>query len=191
VCPRRRGKRPIQVRTRQCSIQCRPLVAMLRPIPDLFRGVQRSGRRSSSAKDIPSRGLLHACSHEAWISRRWGSRTMPTALDPQGRVVVFEIKRDVDSRARLHDLRHFAATRLLAAGVPVNMVAGRLGDANAATTLNVYGHFLGSSDESAAQVLGTFLDNPKPKTRGRPPKDCPWRVRGVGGMTARRANLGR
>ncbi len=40
---------------------------------------------------------------------------------------------------RLHDLRHFAATRLLAAGVPVNTVAGRLGHANAATTLNVYG----------------------------------------------------
>lgn len=50
---------------------------------------------------------------------------------------------------RLHDLRHLAATRLLAAGVPVNTVAGRLGHANAATTLNVYGHFLESSDESA------------------------------------------
>jgi integrase len=61
----------------------------------------------------------------------------------------------------LHDLRHFAATRLLAAGIPVNTVAGRVGHANAATTLNVYGHFLESSDESAAQVLGSLLDSPK------------------------------
>ena len=59
---------------------------------------------------------------------------------------------------RLHDLRHFAATRLLEAGVPVKTVSGRLGHANAATTLNVYAHFLESSDESAAQVLGTLLD---------------------------------
>jgi len=62
------------------------------------------------------------------------------------------------SNVRLHDLRHFAATRLLVAGVPVKTVSGRLGHANAATTLNVYAHFLVSSDESAAQVLGDLLD---------------------------------
>ena len=38
---------------------------------------------------------------------------------------------------RLHDLRHLHATQLLAAGVPVRTVSGRLGHANAATTLNV------------------------------------------------------
>jgi len=69
------------------------------------------------------------------------------------------------SDVRLHDLRHFAATRLLAAGVPVNTVAGRLGHANASTTLNVYAHFLQSSDESAAQVLGSLLDGPKKRVR--------------------------
>ncbi|MHB8464426.1 MAG: tyrosine-type recombinase/integrase [Acidimicrobiales bacterium] len=58
---------------------------------------------------------------------------------------------------RLHDLRHFAASQLLAAGVPVKTVAGRLGHANAATTLNVYAHFLESSDEVAANVLGGLL----------------------------------
>lgn len=61
---------------------------------------------------------------------------------------------------RLHDLRHFAATQLLAAGVPVRTVAGRLGHANAATTLNVYAHVLESSDEDAATVLGDLLTEP-------------------------------
>lgn len=61
---------------------------------------------------------------------------------------------------RLHDLRHFAATQLLAAGVPVRTVAGRLGHANAATTLNVYAHVLESSDEDAAAVLGDLLTDP-------------------------------
>jgi integrase len=64
------------------------------------------------------------------------------------------------SDVRLHDLRHFAATRLLASGVPVKTVAGRLGHANAATTLNVYAHLLESSDETAAQVLGDLLNVP-------------------------------
>lgn len=58
---------------------------------------------------------------------------------------------------RLHDLRHFAATRLLAAGVPIRTVSGRLGHANAATTLGVYAHFLEESDQSAAAVMGALL----------------------------------
>ena len=36
---------------------------------------------------------------------------------------------------RLHDLRHAHATQLLAAGVPLRTVSGRLGHANAVTTL--------------------------------------------------------
>lgn len=43
---------------------------------------------------------------------------------------------------RLHDFRHFVATRMLAAGVPVRTVSGRRGYSNAATTLGVYGHFV-------------------------------------------------
>ena len=58
---------------------------------------------------------------------------------------------------RLHDLRHFAATRLLAAGVPVRTVSGRLGHANAATTLGVYAHFVEASDHAAAASLARDL----------------------------------
>jgi integrase len=60
-------------------------------------------------------------------------------------------------KVRLHDLRHFAATRLLAAGVPVRTVSGRLGHANAATTLTVYAHFLEASDQAAADVMGALV----------------------------------
>ena len=59
---------------------------------------------------------------------------------------------------RLHDLRHLHATQLLAAGVPVRTVSGRLGHANAATTLNVYAHFLEASDRQAADVIVSVLD---------------------------------
>ena len=63
------------------------------------------------------------------------------------------------SGVRLHDLRHFTATQMLASGVPVKTVAGRLGHANAATTLNVYAHALESSDLEAAQLLGSILND--------------------------------
>jgi integrase len=60
---------------------------------------------------------------------------------------------------RLHDLRHYVATRLLTNGVDVRTVAGRLGHRNAATTLNVYAHFLAETDRDAARQLGdVFMD---------------------------------
>jgi integrase len=58
------------------------------------------------------------------------------------------------SRVRLHDLRHYVATRLLTAGVDVRTVAGRLGHRNPSTTLNVYSHFVPESDQEAADALG-------------------------------------
>ncbi len=59
---------------------------------------------------------------------------------------------------RLHDLRHFMATTMLAAGVPVSVVAGRLGHARPATTLNVYSHFVDAGDKVAADVLAKIMD---------------------------------
>lgn len=58
---------------------------------------------------------------------------------------------------RLHDLRHFAATELIAAGVDAVTVGGRLGHANSAVTLNVYSHFVRAADRDAADVLGKLL----------------------------------
>jgi integrase len=45
----------------------------------------------------------------------------------------------------------------LAAGVDVRTVAGGLGHRNAATTLNVYSHFLPDADSRAAVVLADLL----------------------------------
>lgn len=69
------------------------------------------------------------------------------------------------ANVRLHDFRHFAATRLLAAGVPVRTVSGRLGHANAATTLGVYAHFVEESDREAAVTLGALLSPSKSAER--------------------------
>ncbi len=64
---------------------------------------------------------------------------------------------------RLHDLRHFAATHMLTSGVDVRTVSGRLGHADASTTLGVYSQFMESADSAAADVLGDLLS----ESRGR------------------------
>ena len=61
-------------------------------------------------------------------------------------------------RVRLHDLRHFQATELIAAGVDVRTVAGRLGHADPSTTLRIYAAFTRPADARAARVVGRLLD---------------------------------
>jgi integrase len=58
---------------------------------------------------------------------------------------------------RLHDLRYTAATQLLTAGVPVHIVAARLGRSSAVVALTVDGHLLPTSDDQAADVMAVVL----------------------------------
>jgi integrase len=117
------------------------------------RGEERAGAVRSK---LPARGYVFSDAPDGSVP--WRPNRVTHAF--------IHLCSEVDvSGVRLHDLRHFAATRLLAAGVPVNTVAGRLGHANASTTLNVYGHFLESSDESAAEVLSSLLDSPNRNTK--------------------------
>jgi integrase len=61
------------------------------------------------------------------------------------------------SGVRLHDLRHFVATNLGAAGTPIATISARLGHRDVATTLNVYSHSLPAADRAAASTLGDLL----------------------------------
>src|ERR1700759_2420109 len=54
---------------------------------------------------------------------------------------------------RLHDLRHLHATTLLLAGVPVHVVAARLGHADPAVTLRVYSHVLREHSVSVGDIF--------------------------------------
>ncbi|GGO79238.1 tyrosine-type recombinase/integrase [Nonomuraea cavernae] len=60
-------------------------------------------------------------------------------------------------RARLHDLRHIHATTLLLAGVPVHVVATRLGHADPSITLGVYAHVIRAAEASAADVFARAI----------------------------------
>jgi len=57
----------------------------------------------------------------------------------------------------LHSLRHFSASMLIASGRDVRTIAGRLGHADASTTLRVYAHMVEGRDQDAADFLGGLL----------------------------------
>ena len=58
---------------------------------------------------------------------------------------------------RFHDLRHSAATNLLAAAVPVEVVSRMLGHSDIATTLRFYRHVRRDELHAAAEVMGKLL----------------------------------
>lgn len=62
-------------------------------------------------------------------------------------------------RVRLHDLRHFTATEMLDAGVPLRTVAGRLGHRRTSTTADIYAAWLPASDREAADLLEQRMGN--------------------------------
>src|SRR6185437_3468208 len=62
---------------------------------------------------------------------------------------------------RLHSLRHYSASELVAAGVDLRTVAGRLGHGSGgATTLRVYSAWNPGADERAATVISKQLPRP-------------------------------
>ncbi len=74
-------------------------------------------------------------------------------------------------RVRLHDLRHFVATVLGEAGVPIATISGRLGHGDNATTLNLYTHTFAATDQRAAAYLGSLLvGDQRGPAKGRRPR---------------------
>ena len=60
-------------------------------------------------------------------------------------------------RIKFHGLRHTSATLLIAAGVPMPVVAERLGHSKVSMTADVYAHVLPDQQQSAAATLSALL----------------------------------
>ena len=59
---------------------------------------------------------------------------------------------------RLHDLRHFMATQMLEAGVPIVTVSRRLAHRRVSTTLDYYAHSVPGGDAQASAVLRAVIE---------------------------------
>jgi integrase len=72
-------------------------------------------------------------------------------------------KAELDPRPRVHDLRHTAASWLIAAGIPLPVIQRRLGHESITTTVDLYGHLDRRSDAAAAEAISALLGPETPK----------------------------
>ncbi|MEV8328964.1 tyrosine-type recombinase/integrase [Kitasatospora sp. NPDC056731] len=61
-------------------------------------------------------------------------------------------------KIRLHDLRHTAASIMIAEGIPLAIVSKTLRHATLATTINLYGHLFKDSADQAVNALARALN---------------------------------
>jgi integrase/DNA-binding FadR family transcriptional regulator len=75
----------------------------------------------------------------------------------------------------IHKLRHYSATELIAAGVDIRTVAGRLGHAGGgATTLRTYAAWVAEADQRAAgEIAGRMPARPRPSNLPEPVETTP------------------
>ena len=88
---------------------------------------------------------------------------MGTPIDPRN------VKRRFDAllkdaklpHYRVHDLRHFCASLLLAQGVPLKVVSDILGHSQISTTADLYTHGLPSLRKEAIDLMDSILTGTK------------------------------
>ncbi|SET81720.1 site-specific integrase [Nonomuraea wenchangensis] len=91
----------------------------------------------------------------------WGGPIYPTTVTGLPRKLIEARNKTATDPLpviRLHDLRHVHATLLLLAGVPVHVVAARLGHADPAITLRVYAHVIRSAETAAADIFAKTIE---------------------------------
>ena len=86
---------------------------------------------------------------------------------------------------RLHDLRHFMATEMLDAGVPIVVVSRRLDHRRVSTTLDKYAHAVPGSDAHAAVTLRRIIQNSVRRSEPPPSDQVPRSRRAPGESRAR------
>jgi integrase len=79
-------------------------------------------------------------------------------IDPDGISHRFlRLARRLGVNCRLHDLRHFMVTQLVAGGVDWRTVSGRAGHVDGHMTLGTYAHFQQAQDRQAAELMERLL----------------------------------
>lgn len=121
-------------------------------LPGVVVSALREHRRTQAAERL-------------WAGSRWTDKdfvftsTLGTPLD--SRNVTHELQRVLASaelpRLRFHDLRHTAATLLLAQGVHPRVVMETLGHSTFAMTMNVYSHVIPALGRDTADRMDALL----------------------------------
>jgi integrase len=111
-------------------------------------------RRVAQAKDALAFGTTLAA--DAYVFSHVPDGSKP--IDPDGISHRFlKLARRLGVNCRLHDLRHFMVTQLVAGGVDWRTVSGRAGHADGHMTLATYAHFQQAQDRQAAEFMERLL----------------------------------
>lgn len=142
------------------------------------------GRRGILLCDVAAKALAaHKLMQEAdrqRASTRWQATefvfTNPatgTPLDQRTLVQYFYGIRDAAGikNLRFHDLRHSAASFLLANGVPIKMIFELLGHSSTSFTMDVYGHCLPKLQQEAATQMDAVFEAAKKAQQAREEKE--------------------
>jgi integrase len=130
--------------------------------------LQTEERQAAGSAWTDSGGLV--------FTSRWGEPLYPDTVTALMSKLISEHNKSVASiarplpHARLHDLRHLHATTLLLAGVPVHVVAARLGHADPAVTLRVYSHVLREHTAGVGDIFAQAVKAPVSKSVSKPGK---------------------
>jgi integrase len=122
------------------------------------RGRQIRERQAAGSAWSDSDGLV--------FTTKWGEPLYPDTVTALMNKLIMLHNKSASApsqalpHARLHDLRHLHATTLLLAGVPVHVVAARLGHADPAVTLRVYSHVLREHATAVGDIFARAVKGP-------------------------------
>jgi integrase len=115
-------------------------------------------RRVTQAKDALACGTTLVAN--AYVFAHVPDGSAP--IDPDGISHRFlRLARRLGVNCRLHDLRHFMVTQLVAGGVDWRTVSGRAGHADGHMTLATYAHFQQAQDRQAAELMERLIRLPE------------------------------
>jgi integrase len=130
--------------------------------------------RCRQAEEQQAAGSAWADSDGLVFATKWGEPLYPDTVTALMNKLVNAHNKSVTfpaqalPHARLHDLRHLHATTLLLAGVPVHVVAARLGHADPAVTLRVYSHVLREHSLGVGDVFARAVKASVSKSVSKP-----------------------
>lgn len=133
--------------------------------------------RCHQADERQAAGSAWAGNSDLVFTGRWGEPLYPDTVTALMNKLINAHNKSATSaelalpHARLHDLRHLHATTLLLAGVPVHVVAGRLGHADPAVTLRVYSHVLREHSLGVGDVFARAVSTSVSKSVSKPSRD--------------------
>ncbi len=129
--------------------------------PTLRDDPTKTANRRVISLDSSSIELLESLNVEHGFGSPWILSSRIEPVNPERITAWWRRARNgagLDSKWRLHDLRHWSATTSIVGGHDIRTVANRLGHANPSMTLRTYAHAVEAADAPIALTLSNVLD---------------------------------